>query len=162
MDLFQNFGKNCPKNICKPPSVCEPLEVGGFYCKGCSGMDYHNKFCELTTRRFFKGSYLTFPSIKQRNHFKVQLKWVFSFIFSLHSSIRVPCSFIFYTSWVARNLQPAGLSDWYAKWKVPSNFFSCSVHLMIIYMSCDPFLLAMQYYSLIRGRTVPVTTLLGL
>ncbi|CAI9730365.1 cadherin EGF LAG seven-pass G-type receptor 2 isoform X1 [Octopus vulgaris] len=75
MDLFQNFGKNCPKDICKPPSVCEPLEVGGFYCKGCSGMDYHNKFCELTTRRFFKGSYLTFPSIKQRNHFKVQLNF---------------------------------------------------------------------------------------
>ncbi|GAB1601494.1 hypothetical protein Ahia01_000427800 [Argonauta hians] len=74
IDLYQNFGSKCPQNICKSPSVCEPLEVGGFYCKGCPSTDYHNKFCELTTRRFFKGSYLTFPAIKQRNHFKIQMK----------------------------------------------------------------------------------------
>lgn len=67
--------KMCPHKLCRPPSVCEPISTGGFYCKGCPSTDHHNRFCELTTRQFFKGSYLTFPSLKRRHRFVISLNF---------------------------------------------------------------------------------------
>ncbi|XP_021344023.1 cadherin EGF LAG seven-pass G-type receptor 2-like isoform X2 [Mizuhopecten yessoensis] len=65
----------CPQDLCQPPSTCVPLIKGGFRCEGCPSEPHFNSFCQLTTRRFPKGSFLTFPSLKQRNRFTIQLKF---------------------------------------------------------------------------------------
>ena len=64
----------CPTDLCRPPSICQPLIDGGFRCEGCPNQDHYNQFCQLTTRSFPKGSFLIFPSIKTRHRFTLQLK----------------------------------------------------------------------------------------
>ncbi|XP_052061386.1 cadherin EGF LAG seven-pass G-type receptor 2-like isoform X1 [Mytilus californianus] len=65
---------NCPNDLCQNSFPCVPLINGGFRCDGCQQIHY-NEFCQLTTRRFTKGSYLTFPSLKSRNRFKIELRF---------------------------------------------------------------------------------------
>lgn len=68
----------CPQGLCEPPSQCEPNKnAGGFHCKGCPAEPHYNKYCQLTSRKFSIGSYLTFPAFKRRFRFNIQLKWVF-------------------------------------------------------------------------------------
>ncbi|KAK3103496.1 hypothetical protein FSP39_019621 [Pinctada imbricata] len=64
---------SCPSGLCQYPSMCEPLPQAGFQCKGCPTGPEYNKFCQLTTRRFTKGSFLTFPALKKRNRFTIQM-----------------------------------------------------------------------------------------
>ncbi|XP_033746006.1 LOW QUALITY PROTEIN: cadherin EGF LAG seven-pass G-type receptor 2-like [Pecten maximus] len=68
-------GASCPHDLCQPPSTCVPLIKGGFRCEGCPSEPHFNRFCQLTTRRFPKGSFLTFPALKRRNRFTIQLKF---------------------------------------------------------------------------------------
>lgn len=63
----------CPKELCQNNFPCVPLINGGFRCDGCQ-QPHYNEFCQLTTRRFPKGSYLTFPALKTRNRFKIELR----------------------------------------------------------------------------------------
>uniref|UniRef100_K1PF79 Cadherin EGF LAG seven-pass G-type receptor 1 n=1 Tax=Magallana gigas TaxID=29159 RepID=K1PF79_MAGGI len=66
----------CPQNLCEPPSECEPNKnSGGFRCKGCPAEPHYNKYCQLTSRKFSIGSYLTFPAFKRRFRFNIQLKF---------------------------------------------------------------------------------------
>ncbi|KAL5014373.1 hypothetical protein ScPMuIL_008643 [Solemya velum] len=65
----------CPGDICHPPSYCVPLIVGGFRCDGCPDKPFYNKFCQLTARQFPEGSFLTFPALKRRYRFTIQLRF---------------------------------------------------------------------------------------
>ncbi|XP_064606055.1 LOW QUALITY PROTEIN: cadherin EGF LAG seven-pass G-type receptor 2-like [Liolophura sinensis] len=65
----------CPSNVCMPPSYCEPLIKGGFRCEKCPESEFFNEFCQLTARSFPRGSYLTFPSLKSRHRFTIELKF---------------------------------------------------------------------------------------
>ncbi|XP_046355288.2 cadherin EGF LAG seven-pass G-type receptor 1-like isoform X1 [Haliotis rufescens] len=65
----------CPPNLCQPPSRCVPLIKGGFRCDGCPSTGDYDQFCRLTKRSFSKGSFLSFPSLKRRNHFTITLEF---------------------------------------------------------------------------------------
>ncbi|XP_061178872.1 cadherin EGF LAG seven-pass G-type receptor 2-like isoform X2 [Saccostrea echinata] len=66
----------CPQNVCQSPSECEANQnQGGFQCKGCPAEPHYDKYCQLTTRSFAIGSYLTFPAFKRRFRFNIQLKF---------------------------------------------------------------------------------------
>ncbi len=76
------------EDVCQSESRCAPLIRGGFrcekcpqdnnveqeFCIDCVDLDYHTKFCELTTRSFPKGSFLMFPSLKRRHRFTISLQ----------------------------------------------------------------------------------------
>ncbi|XP_013421944.1 cadherin EGF LAG seven-pass G-type receptor 2-like isoform X1 [Lingula anatina] len=75
---YTKYPSGCPaevSHVCKPPSNCQTLIKGGFRCDGCPQEEYHNAFCEMTTRSFAKGSFLMFPSMKRRHRFKIQLSF---------------------------------------------------------------------------------------
>ncbi|XP_041348330.1 cadherin EGF LAG seven-pass G-type receptor 2-like isoform X2 [Gigantopelta aegis] len=65
----------CPSNLCHHGTSCVPLIQGGFRCMGCPDNQNYDQFCRLTTRSFSKGSFLTFPSLKTRNRFVIQLEF---------------------------------------------------------------------------------------
>ncbi|XP_062576129.1 cadherin EGF LAG seven-pass G-type receptor 2-like isoform X1 [Saccostrea cucullata] len=66
----------CPQNVCQSPSQCEANQnQGGFQCRGCPAEPHYDKYCQLTTRSFAIGSYLTFPAFKRRFRFNIQLKF---------------------------------------------------------------------------------------
>merc|ERR1719483_1939371 len=62
----------CPAHQCLGSSHCSPLVGGGFTCDGCSHSD--DPQCRQTARHFPRGSYLTFPSIKTRNRFTIEMR----------------------------------------------------------------------------------------
>ncbi|KAK3610573.1 hypothetical protein CHS0354_009013 [Potamilus streckersoni] len=74
---------SCPKQLCASQSYCQPLIQGGFRCEGCANQvdsrtqiqPVYNQFCQLTTRSFPRGSFLTFPALKSRNRFTFQMKF---------------------------------------------------------------------------------------
>lgn len=68
----------CKKNVCKSGSVCTPLNRGGFVCEDCSpngGYEHYTALCELRSRSFGRGSFLTFPSLRQRHRLHISLKF---------------------------------------------------------------------------------------
>lgn len=66
----------CQPNICSKGSICTPRLRGGFICQNCSSRgDYVNSLCELTARSFSRGSYLTFPGLKNRFRFTIKLSF---------------------------------------------------------------------------------------
>ena len=92
-------GKNCEVNmlsdhcvegVCVDGSVCTELSSakkgfphliegygyveGGFTCTNCTRTRFHKSTCELTARRFSKGTFLTFPAIKDRHRFHLKLR----------------------------------------------------------------------------------------
>jgi cadherin EGF LAG seven-pass G-type receptor 1 len=68
---------SCQPNICSRGSTCLPKVRGGFQCQNCSSRgDFVNSLCELTARSFSRGSYLTFPGLK--NRFRLNLKMSFA------------------------------------------------------------------------------------
>ncbi|KAI8745631.1 protocadherin wing polarity protein stan, partial [Biomphalaria glabrata] len=65
----------CPSDQCKGTSHCVPLSSGGFTCADCPQDGYHDMQCQLRTKSFKKGSYLTFASLKSRNRFTIQMRF---------------------------------------------------------------------------------------
>lgn len=47
----------------------------GFRCANCTLADWSSSLCELRSRSFSRGSYITFHSLKQRNRLNLQLKF---------------------------------------------------------------------------------------
>lgn len=67
----------CKKGGCKSGSVCTPAK-GEFACQeDCTpnGYEHYTSLCELRSRSFTRGSFLTFPSLKQRNRLHIGLKF---------------------------------------------------------------------------------------
>lgn len=68
----------CKRDVCKSGSVCTPLAKGGFVCEDCSpngGYEHYTSLCELRSRSFVRGSFLTFPSLRQRHRLHVSLRF---------------------------------------------------------------------------------------
>ncbi len=86
-------GKNCEINflsdhcrsgLCKGDSRCvnsrsmkikPSFAIGSFHCVNCSLEDWSTPLCELKTRSFTKGSYLTFSSLRQRYRLNIRLRF---------------------------------------------------------------------------------------
>ncbi|CAG2161702.1 unnamed protein product [Oppiella nova] len=86
-------GKNCEINfvldhcrsgLCKSDSHCvnsrsmkikATLGISSFQCLNCSLEEWSTPLCELKTRSFTKGSYLTFSSLRQRHRLNIRLKF---------------------------------------------------------------------------------------
>ncbi|XP_069162090.1 protocadherin-like wing polarity protein stan isoform X3 [Procambarus clarkii] len=82
-------GKNCEVNmlsgacvdgVCVHGSKCTGVAgsgggAGGFTCTNCSRSLYHTSTCELRSRRFSKGSFLTFPALKQRHRLNIKISF---------------------------------------------------------------------------------------
>lgn len=51
------------------------MSIDNFYCMNCSNSEWSNEFCELKSRSFTSGSYLTFNTIKNRHRFHISLKF---------------------------------------------------------------------------------------
>lgn len=85
----------CPLHVCKGTSECTPLIRGGFRCElcptggvsggseqsidrercvNCADMEENTKYCELKTRSFTKGTFLTYPSLKRRHRFTIKMR----------------------------------------------------------------------------------------
>lgn len=63
--------------ICRGGSSCIPQFAGGgigFDCAGCAEQHF-TQLCELRARSFQPGSFLTFPSLKQRHRLHIKLKF---------------------------------------------------------------------------------------
>ncbi|KAH3819069.1 cadherin EGF LAG seven-pass G-type receptor 1-like isoform X2 [Dreissena polymorpha] len=65
----------CPSDACPAPSHCVPLIEGGYRCEGCPNSNHANQFCQLNTRSFQRGSFLTYPTMKSRNRFQIKLRF---------------------------------------------------------------------------------------
>lgn len=86
-------GKNCEINflsdhcrsgLCKSDSRCvnsrsmkikATLGIGSFQCLNCSLEEWSTPLCELKSRSFIEGSYLTFSSLRQRHRLNLRLKF---------------------------------------------------------------------------------------
>ncbi|XP_070557832.1 cadherin EGF LAG seven-pass G-type receptor 2-like isoform X8 [Ptychodera flava] len=77
-------GQNCEFNIedgrCSP-GLCQNgftcynhLLTSGFECS-CGEGDYYSKFCEVTTRSFEAGTFVTFPALSNRLRLKISLSF---------------------------------------------------------------------------------------
>lgn len=49
--------------------------IDNFYCMNCTNSEWANEFCELKSRSFTSGSYLTFNTIKNRHRLQISLKF---------------------------------------------------------------------------------------
>ncbi|KAG1669234.1 Protocadherin-like wing polarity protein stan [Nymphon striatum] len=66
----------CRPDICQSDSVCHRTLLDGIHCENCSlGTEYHTKFCQLTARGFSSNTFLTFPSLKQRQRLHLKLSF---------------------------------------------------------------------------------------
>lgn len=68
----------CKPGICHSGATCTPLKSGGFLCDDCSPagtFEHYDEVCRLRSRSFPKSSFLTFPSLKQRNRLHISLKF---------------------------------------------------------------------------------------
>ncbi|XP_073973404.1 protocadherin-like wing polarity protein stan isoform X2 [Rhodnius prolixus] len=74
IDLSVSCAESCPRG-----STCSPLESGGYTCESCAppmgSFQHYDRFCQLRARSFYKGSYLTFPSLSQRNRLTITFKF---------------------------------------------------------------------------------------
>ncbi|XP_022163708.1 protocadherin-like wing polarity protein stan isoform X2 [Myzus persicae] len=68
----------CKPGICHSGATCSPLKSGGFLCDDCSPagtFEHYDEVCRLRSRSFPKSSFLTFPSLRQRNRLHISLKF---------------------------------------------------------------------------------------
>ncbi|KAG0726156.1 Protocadherin-like wing polarity protein stan [Chionoecetes opilio] len=70
----------CVSEVCKHGSKCKTVNgdggsSGGFTCTNCSRSLYHTSTCELRARRFSKGTFLTFPALKQRHRLHIKISF---------------------------------------------------------------------------------------
>ncbi|GFR09111.1 protocadherin-like wing polarity protein stan [Trichonephila clavata] len=63
-------------SLCKGDSRCADLNDGGFGCENCSHASWSTRQCELRARSFTRGSFLTFPSLRQRHRLHIKLRFV--------------------------------------------------------------------------------------
>lgn len=77
----------CQANICRGNSRCvdgtnkgktrtsELVSSHGFHCTNCTSADWSSSLCELRARSFTRGSYLTFPALRQRYRLNIKLRF---------------------------------------------------------------------------------------
>ncbi|KAG8198293.1 hypothetical protein JTE90_021547 [Oedothorax gibbosus] len=68
------FNSTCHPGICRGGSQCVSTN-SVISCKNCSHENWSSKMCELRVRSFEKGTYLTFPSLRQRHRLLIALKF---------------------------------------------------------------------------------------
>ncbi|KAK4300812.1 hypothetical protein Pmani_027014 [Petrolisthes manimaculis] len=88
---------SCVEGVCRHGSTCTSMSSNGgsggggsgtgggggggggsssgFTCTNCSRSLYHTSTCELRARRFYNGSFLTFPSLKQRHRLHIKISF---------------------------------------------------------------------------------------
>ncbi|XP_018019349.2 protocadherin-like wing polarity protein stan, partial [Hyalella azteca] len=64
-----------PRSLASRLPSTTSLETGGFTCSNCTRSLYHTSTCELRARRFAKGSFLTFPALKQRHRMLLKISF---------------------------------------------------------------------------------------
>ena len=87
------LGGPCVEGVCRHGSHCSLLRSnlvhphsmasrsqnsppeGGFTCSNCTRSLYHTSTCELRARRFSRGSFLTFPALKQRHRMHLKISF---------------------------------------------------------------------------------------
>ncbi|XP_074833686.1 cadherin EGF LAG seven-pass G-type receptor 2 isoform X2 [Carettochelys insculpta] len=62
----------CTPGVCRNGGTCTNLLVGGFRCD-CPAGGYEHPFCEMRTRSFPPGSFVTFRGLRQRFRFTITL-----------------------------------------------------------------------------------------
>ncbi|MPC52442.1 Protocadherin-like wing polarity protein stan [Portunus trituberculatus] len=70
----------CVAEVCKHGSTCKSVSddsggSSGFTCTNCTRSLYHTSTCELRARRFSKGTFLTFPALKQRHRLHIKISF---------------------------------------------------------------------------------------
>ncbi|XP_076313585.1 protocadherin-like wing polarity protein stan isoform X2 [Tachypleus tridentatus] len=78
-------GRNCELNlledrcsvpgVCRGGSQCANLIDGGFICENCTHSSWSTRLCELRARSFSRGSFLTFPALRQRHRVNIKLSF---------------------------------------------------------------------------------------
>lgn len=77
---------NCVEDLCKSGSECVNIknypkdlsrlpEIKGFQCANCTYVEWSSPTCELLSRSFVKGSYLSFSAINQRHRINIKLRF---------------------------------------------------------------------------------------
>ncbi|GAB6020348.1 hypothetical protein CHUAL_003060 [Chamberlinius hualienensis] len=72
-----NRGVCGSQDVCRGGSTCVNYIQGGITCEKCllkGGNGHVTPFCELTARRFTRGSFLTLPSMQQRHRFTLSVQ----------------------------------------------------------------------------------------
>ncbi|XP_037369268.1 cadherin EGF LAG seven-pass G-type receptor 1 [Talpa occidentalis] len=62
----------CAHGVCRNGGTCVNLLIGGFHCL-CPPGAFERPYCEVTTRSFPPGSFVTFRGLRQRFHFTLAL-----------------------------------------------------------------------------------------
>lgn len=65
----------CAPGVCHGSSYCVLPSSNSIQCANCSFREWSSETCELRTRSFSRGSYLTFHSLSRRNRFTINLKF---------------------------------------------------------------------------------------
>ncbi|XP_064085068.1 protocadherin-like wing polarity protein stan isoform X1 [Macrobrachium nipponense] len=71
---------SCTEGICKHGSKCTSISTtdggeSGFTCTNCTRALYYTSTCELRSRRFSQGNFLTFPALKQRHRLHLKISF---------------------------------------------------------------------------------------
>ena len=60
---------------CGSQSQCISRPPGGIQCANCTSPSvFVNDLCQLRSRSFYRGSFLTFPALRQRHRFHLKLR----------------------------------------------------------------------------------------
>ncbi|GFY79053.1 cadherin EGF LAG seven-pass G-type receptor 2 [Trichonephila inaurata madagascariensis] len=65
---------SCSPGICHGSSQCTNKN-SAIVCKNCSFEAWSTEMCQLKTRNFDRGTYLTFPSLRQRHRLSISIKF---------------------------------------------------------------------------------------
>ncbi|GFW16204.1 cadherin EGF LAG seven-pass G-type receptor 2 [Trichonephila clavipes] len=65
---------SCSPGICHGSSQCTNKN-SAIVCKNCSFEAWSTEICQLKTRNFDRGTYLTFPALRQRHRLSISIKF---------------------------------------------------------------------------------------
>ncbi|XP_042896981.1 protocadherin-like wing polarity protein stan isoform X2 [Parasteatoda tepidariorum] len=75
INLWEDRCGEISRSVCHGDSHCMNLGDGGFGCENCSQASWSTRLCELRARSFSRGSFLTFPSLRQRHRLHIRLRF---------------------------------------------------------------------------------------
>ncbi|CAL1267158.1 unnamed protein product [Larinioides sclopetarius] len=68
------LNSTCYPGLCHGGSQCVSTN-SGISCKNCSSENWSSVMCELRARSFERGTYLTFPALRQRHRLSISMKF---------------------------------------------------------------------------------------
>ncbi|GBM44624.1 Protocadherin-like wing polarity protein stan [Araneus ventricosus] len=68
------LNSTCHTGLCHGGSQCVSTN-SGISCKNCSSETWSSVMCELRARSFERGTYLTFPALRQRHRLSISMKF---------------------------------------------------------------------------------------